>query len=131
VGRRLRKAGVKGRVVQLKVKFADFSVITRRTTLSAPTDDGQTLYRSALELLERAHEGKPIRLTGVSVQTLGEQEPQQLGLFPAAAAPPPRSAKLNAALDRITERFGSKAITTADLAESGGTADDEDPWGRP
>ncbi len=45
--------------------------------------------------------------------------------------PPPRSAKLNAALDRIAERFGSKAITTADLAESGSTADDEDPWGRP
>ena len=131
VGRRLRRAGVKGRVVQLKVKFADFSVITRRTTLPTPTDDGQTLYRSALELLERSHEGKPIRLTGVSVQALGEQEPQQLGLFPAAADPPPRSAKLNAALDRITERFGSKAITTADLAESGGTADDEDPWGRP
>jgi DNA polymerase-4 len=127
VGRRLRKAGVKGRVVQLKVKFADFSLITRRTTLPAPTDDGQALYRSALELLERAHEGKPIRLTGVSVQALGEQEPQQLGLFQAAAAPPPRSAKLNAALDRIAERFGSKAITTADLAGSGGTADDDDP----
>jgi DNA polymerase-4 len=131
VGRRLRKAGVKGRVVQLKVKFADFSVVTRRITLPAPTDDGQTIYRSALELLGRAHEGKPIRLTGVSVQALDEQEPQQLGLFPAAAVPPPRSAKLNAALDRIAERFGSKAITTADLAESGGTADDEDPWGRP
>ena len=36
VGRRLRKAGVRGRVVQLKIKFADFSVITRRTTLSCP-----------------------------------------------------------------------------------------------
>ena len=59
------------------------------------------------------------------------QEPQQLGLFTAPVQPPPRSAKLNAALDRIAERFGSKAITTADLAESGGTADDEDPWGRP
>ncbi|HYH99104.1 DNA polymerase IV [Hyalangium sp.] len=129
VGRRLRKAGVKGRVVQLKVKFADFTVITRRTTLSTPTDDGQALYRAALDLLERAHEGKPVRLTGVSVQALGEQEPQQLGLF--SAPPPPRSAKLNAALDRIAERFGTKAITTADLAESGGTANDEDPWERP
>jgi DNA polymerase-4 len=131
VGRRLRKAGVKGRVVQLKVKFADFTVITRRTTLPSATDDGQALYRATLELLERAHEGRAVRLTGVSVQALGEQEPQQLGLFAASAPPPPRSAKLNAALDRIAERFGSKAITTADLAESGGTADDEDPWGRP
>jgi DNA polymerase IV len=128
VGRRLRKAGVKGRVVQLKVKFADFNVITRRTTLSGPTDDGQRIYRAALDLLEHAHEGKPIRLTGVSVQSLGEQEPQQLGLF--SAPPPPRSAKLNAALDRIAERFGSKAITTADLVETDGEADDEDPWGR-
>jgi DNA polymerase-4 len=132
VGRRLRKAGVKGRVVQLKVKFSDFTTITRRTTLSSPTDDGQAIYRAALELLERAHEGKPIRLTGVSVQSLGEQEePQQLGLFSAPAKPAPRSAKLNAALDRIAERFGTKAITTADIAETGGAADDEDPWGRP
>jgi DNA polymerase-4 len=127
VGRRLRKAGVKGRVVQLKVKFSDFTLVTRRTTLAVPTDDGQMLYRTAIELLERAHEGKPIRLTGVSVQSLGEEAPQQLGLF--SAPPPPRSAKLNAALDRIADKFGSKAITTADLAEQGGEAED-DPWGR-
>jgi DNA polymerase-4 len=121
VGRRLRRAGVKGRVVQLKLKFADFTLITRRTTLREATDDGQTLYRTALELLERSHEGKPVRLTGVSVQ-LDEVAPQ-LGLFPAA---PPRTAKLNAALDKIAERFGSKAITTADIAGSE-APDDEAP----
>jgi DNA polymerase-4 len=129
VGRRLRKAGVKGRVVQLKVKFSDFTTITRRTTLPSPTDDGQALYRAALELLERAHENKPIRLTGVSMQSLGSQEPQQLGLF-AAPQPPQRSQKLNAVLDRIADRFGSKAITTADVVESGGSPDDDDRWGR-
>jgi DNA polymerase-4 len=128
VARRLRKASVKGRVVQLKVKFSDFTTLTRRTTLPSPTDDGQTLYRTALELLERAHENKPIRLTGVSMQSLGEEQPQQLGLFSAPA--PPRSAKLNAVLDRIADRFGSKAITTADVVESGGSSDDDDRWGR-
>jgi len=126
VGRRLRRAGVKGRVVQLKLKFADFTLITRRTTLREATDDGQTLYRTALELLERSHEGKPIRLTGVSVQL--DEVPPQLGLFPAA---PPRTAKLNAALDRITERFGSKAITTADIAGSEAPDDDEHRSERP
>jgi DNA polymerase-4 len=126
VGRRLRKAGVRGRVVQLKVKFSDFSVITRRTSLRSSTDDGQAVYRAALELLERAHKGRPIRLTGVSVQSLDAEGPQQLTLF---SAPPPRSAKLNAALDRIAERFGSKAITTADLAESS-REDDEDEGSR-
>jgi DNA polymerase-4 len=64
----------------------------------------------------------------VSVQLGSEQEPQQLGLFSAPTAPPPRSAKLNAALDRIAERFGSKAITTADLVKRDGEAEDE--WGR-
>ncbi len=127
VGRRLRRAGVRGRVVQLKIKFADFSLITRRTTLAACTDDGQALYRAALELLERAHQGRPVRLTGVSVQCLDEEEAQQLGLFSPA---PARSAKLNATLDHIAERFGSKAITTADLAKGSAAVDEDERWGR-
>jgi len=127
VGRRLRKAGVRGRIVQLKIKFGDFSIITRRTTLSATTDDGQALYCAALELLERAHQGKPVRLTGVSVQSLDEEGPQQLGLFSAPAA---RTAKLNAALDRIAERFGSNAITTGDLTEGSAAVDEDERWGR-
>ncbi|NPC75829.1 DNA polymerase IV [Corallococcus exiguus] len=120
VARRLRRATLKGRVVQLKLKFADFTLITRRVTLREATDDGQVIYRSALELLERAHEGKALRLTGVSVQ-LVEDEPQ-LGLFPAAA---PKSSKLNEAMDRIAARFGSKAITMADIAGAEASDDDQ------
>ncbi|PTL80384.1 DNA polymerase IV [Vitiosangium sp. GDMCC 1.1324] len=126
VGRRLRRAGVKGRVVQLKVKFADFTLITRRTTLPLATDDGQTLYRVAKELLEKAHEDKPVRLTGVSMQELGmgSGEERQLGLF-TEPEKPKKSDKLNAVLDRIAERFGTKAVTTADIA---GTSEaDPDP----
>jgi DNA polymerase IV len=117
VGRRLRRAGVKGRVVQLKLKFSDFTLITRRLTLPSPTDDGQTLYRVARELLEKAHEDKPVRLTGVSMQELGMGggETRQLGLF-SEPEKPKKSDKLNAALDRIAERFGTKAVTTADIA---------------
>jgi DNA polymerase-4 len=119
VARRLRKAGVKGRVVQLKLKFGDFTLITRRTTLPSATDDGQTLYRVARELLEKAHEDKPVRLTGVSMQELGTESAgaRQLGLF-TEPEKPKRSDKLNAALDRIAERFGTKAIMTADIAGS-------------
>ena len=53
VGRRLRRAGLKARTVQLKVKLQDFTLLTRRRTLEAPTDDGQRLYREAAELLTR------------------------------------------------------------------------------
>jgi DNA polymerase-4 len=112
VGRRLRSAGVRGRVVQLKLKGADFKVTTRRLTLPQPTDDGQTLYRSAIELLGRSPPTARVRLTGVSVQGLSPVEAPQL--FPAA---PSRAEKLNAALDRIATRFGEVAVGTADLPQ--------------
>jgi len=113
LGRRLRRAGIQGRVVQLKVKFSNFTVITRRATLPRPTDDGQILYQTALKLLEHAHANRPIRLTGVSIEP-PTADVRQLALFDP---PAPRSAELNATLDRIAERFGPSSITTADLTK--------------
>ena len=45
VAQRLRRAGLRARTVQLKLKRADFTLVTRRATLDEPTDDGQVLYR--------------------------------------------------------------------------------------
>jgi DNA polymerase-4 len=119
VAHRLRQAGVRARTMQLKLKRADFTLVTRRATLDVPTDDGQTIYREAVRLLEREPPA-PTRLTGVSAQNLVSSAAPQLGLF----APPPSPAeKLNRALDAITSRFGSAAITTGDIAA--GPADDE------
>ena len=112
VGRRLRRAGLKTRVVQLKLKLEDFTLQTRRCTLERPTDDGQELYRHALALLERTPLPRPVRLTGVSAQELGESEEAQLGLF---GEPPKRSDALNRALDAIAERFGRGAVAPADV----------------
>lgn len=120
VGRRLRRAGVKARAVQLSVKYEDFTLVTRRHTLEQPTDDGQLLYREALALLPKVDLSRRIRLTGVAGQELvGENE--QLGLFEEQTES--RSDKLNAALDQIASKFGSKAVVTADLARE---EDDED-----
>jgi DNA polymerase-4 len=112
VGRRLRRAGLKTRVVQLKLKLDDFTLQTRRCTLERTTDDGQELYRHALALLERTPLPRPVRLTGVSAQELGETEEAQLGLF---GEPPRRSDALNRALDAIAERFGRGAVAPADV----------------
>jgi DNA polymerase-4 len=112
VARRLRQAGMKTRVVQLKLKDSAFQLLTRRITLEAPTDDGQVLYRTVLELLTRADSSRRYRLTGVSAQDL--KPPQaQLALF---TPPPARADKLNAALDRIAAKYGSAAVVTADHA---------------
>ena len=113
VGRRLRRAGLKARTVQLKVKLSDFTLLTRRRTLETPTDDGQRLYREAAELLARLALQKAVRLTGVSAQEVVGAH-SQLGLF---VEPEARSNRLNAALDAIAARYGQGAVTPADVAD--------------
>jgi DNA polymerase-4 len=113
VARRLRLAGRKTTVVQLKVKLADFTLLTRRTTLREPTDDGQALYRSASALLRAERLQQKVRLTGVSAQSLLSHG-GQLSLFDSDR----RTGRLNAALDRIHDKFGPAVLTTADLHET-------------
>lgn len=113
VAHRLRRAGLRARTIQLKLKRADFTLVTRRTTLDEPTDDGQALYREAAALLAR-EPARPTRLTGVSAQNLVAAAAQQLGLF---APPPTHADTLNRALDAIADRFGPGAITTADIRD--------------
>jgi DNA polymerase-4 len=124
VGRRLRAAGVAGRVVTVKVKYADFTLVTRRVTLDRPTDDDRAILSAARGLLARVDVDRPIRLTGISVSGFaGEADRGQLDLFggvPAARAEPPEDGRrkaLNAALDRLADRFGDGAVLPADLAE--------------
>ena len=119
VGRRLRRASLRARAVQLTVKYHDFTSLTRRRTLEAPTDDGQALYREARSLLSRIDLSRAVRLTGVAAHEL-EGLKEQLPLF--ADPSPSRAAALNAALDRIATKFGGRAITTADLPASDGDA---------
>ena len=120
VAHRLRRAGLRARTIQLKLKRADFTIVTRRTTLDQPTDDGQRIYREAAALLAR-EAALPTRLTGVSAQGLLAAAAPQLGLF---APPPPPTAALNKALDAIADRFGDGAITTADVARAERAPDD-------
>jgi DNA polymerase-4 len=125
VGSRLRAAGVEGDVVTLKVKYADFTLVTRRTTLALPTDDDRALFLAARGQLDRVDLSRPVRLTGISVSGLiaaggpAAGAGGQLGLFAAAAAEDPGAARrraLNAAVDALRERYGDAAVGPADLA---------------
>jgi DNA polymerase-4 len=121
VGRRLRAAGLAGHVVTLKVKYADFSLVTRRETLAQPTDDDRAIFETARAQLARVDADRPVRLTGVSVSGFaGGAEREQMDLFQAERAPRPEVEKrrsLNAALDTLARRFGDGAVTRADLAD--------------
>ena len=117
VARRLRHTGVLGRVVTLKVKYADFELITRRCTLPRPTDDGREIYATVLAQLERTDLGRQVRLTGVAVSGLTDEPmARQTDLFEAAREREMgRRRALNTALDAIAERFGEEAVVPADL----------------
>jgi DNA polymerase-4 len=110
VGARLRRAGLKARSVHLKVKYADFRVVTRQETLGMPTDDSAEIFQVAVRLLGKV-EPHPIRLTGVHAGDLGEAQ-SQLGLFDAGRK---KRERLNRSLDAIAEKFGSAAVFPADL----------------
>jgi DNA polymerase-4 len=112
VASRLRRAGLRARSVHLKVKFADFRIVTRQETLAEPTDDGAEIYSVARRLLGKVDD-RPARLTGVHAGDLGALP--QLGLFDGARPAARKRAQLNASLDRIAERFGSGAVVPADL----------------
>lgn len=139
VAARMRAEGHKGRTATLKVKYHDFTLITRAVTLAGATDDGGEIYRCIVALLPKTEAGKrPIRLLGISMSNLsggqGETVPGRAGQLPLFGAPrdretgaserssPPRGSrekkeKLNHAVDRIREKFGKKGIRPAALLD--------------
>jgi DNA polymerase-4 len=111
VARELRAEGYAGRVVTLKIRFADFSTYTRAHT-GEPTQDGLRIYQEACTLLARVRLAQPVRLIGLSVSGLGAAGQGQLALFGPDAA---RQERLGRALDRLAERFGGDAVQPASL----------------
>lgn len=100
VASRLRAAGVTGRTVVLKVRYGDFTTITRSRTLTTGIDTGPALARAAAGLLDQVTIDPGVRLLGVSVANLVHGAPQQLALAfgpPASADPPTRRATPNQA----------------------------------
>jgi DNA polymerase-4 len=71
VARSLQETGLAAGTVAIKVRYADFTTLSRQTTLDVPTDDEQQIYRAALTLFQRAWQrGRPIRLLGVGGRNL-------------------------------------------------------------
>jgi len=111
VGRELRGAGYAGRTVTLKLRFADFSTITRAQT-GDPTQDGLAIYRRVEALFSRVRLTQAVRLIGVSVSMLGSAGSGQLSLLEPDVA---RTERLARAVDRLAARFGDEAVRPASL----------------
>ena len=121
VGSRLRRHELKGKTIQIKIRFTGFDTYTRARTLDHCTASGEEIYAVGKELMNSApRKERKIRLIGVSVRNFIDEEGKQLELFED-----PRRSKWESAdkaIDSIQERFGKFAIRRARLL-------DDPSWG--
>ena len=119
VGHRLRRHRLRGRTVHLKVRFADFSLITRSQTLPEPTDITDELWRAVDELLcQRLPTGHlPVRLLGMGVSGLDDTGLVQGMLFDGEERE--KRSRVDAVADEIKERFGVGAVLRGSSLELG------------
>jgi DNA polymerase-4 len=117
VASRLRRAGMAGRTVAVKVRFHDFTTISRQATLPDPVDSGPAIARCAKALVSDIDPGPGVRLVGVSVSGLTDEPTQQLSLMDPTGA---SWNEVDDAVDRIRDRFGTTAIGPAALVGRAG-----------
>lgn len=124
--RRARAGGRRGRTVAIKVRYDDFSTVTRSLTLPEPTDLARTIHAVAVRLLDKVGDGRRIRLLGVRLENLGTAADTEDQLsFDDVDAPgdgvdgaaPPGADWRGAenTVDRVSARFGAAALRPASL----------------
>jgi DNA polymerase IV len=123
VGHRLRKANLAGSTIQVKLRWADFTTITRQVTLPSATNIDRDIFDHAISLFrENWQAGKPVRLIGVGVSGLGPPV-HQLHLWDDDYQ---KEANLVNAVDELRERFGNDIIQRADKLSKKGDKSKKD-----
>lgn len=117
VATRLRLAHQRGRTVTVKVRFGDFSTITRSATLPRPTDSSRELARVARDLFAGVDPGPGVRLIGVGVSQLGDDVGGEQLSFDDLNSPDVEAewTRAEAVVDEIRARFGARSVGPASL----------------
>jgi len=114
VARRLRRSGLSGSTVRIKIRWPDFTTHTRQLTIPGPTDLDNQIYEAARTLFHQIWKpGRKVRLLGVGVSGL-EQSVHQPGLWDNTTD---RERRLREALDKLRNRYGDKAVIPAKRLE--------------
>ena len=112
VGRQARKAELAGSTVKIKLRWTDFSTLSRQTTLDHPTDLDGEIFENARELFDRSwKKGRPVRLLGVGLSGFASAK-RQLDLW-LDGAHESHEEDLLGALDRLRDKYGEKMIRRA------------------
>lgn len=117
VARRLRRMGVRARTVQLKIRYSDFQTYTRSQTLPEATNSTRAFWRGVRELFATKLPARPldVRLIGVGLSQFDRGNAAQGKLF--STVEDEREQSLDAARDRIANRFGSGALRPGTFLE--------------
>jgi DNA polymerase-4 len=111
VGRRLREANLYTRTVQLKLRYKDFTTITRAHTLAAPTQlDGEVFEQIRTLFRKNWKAGREVRLLGVQASSF-EQQADQMNLLEGGRQQRWKDAL--AAADRLRDKFGESSVKLA------------------
>jgi DNA polymerase IV len=111
VGRRLREHGLHARTIQLKLRYKNFTTITRAHTLPDPTQLDTEVFEQAKTLLHKHwHKGNEVRLLGVQASQF-EREPGQSDLIDGERRQ--RWQQALSAADKLRDKFGQSSITLA------------------
>jgi DNA polymerase-4 len=115
VARHCRSDGLAGRAAVLKLRTADFKIITRRRTLAMPTQTAKGLFAVGRELLAAEIHGAAYRLIGIGATELVEAGDSASDLF---AGDETRALKSERAMDALRDKFGSAAVQTGRALKS-------------
>lgn len=116
VGRQLRKKKLYCQTVFIKLKFSDFSQITRSNTSEIPICASNAIFDRAVSLMQKVTLKKKIRLIGVGVGNLkDESSPFQMPLLQTRKTDNKQWESVDHVLDTIDERYGSKMVCKASL----------------
>ena len=110
VGRRLRESDFYARTIQLKLRYTDFTTITRAHSLSAPTQLDTEIFEKIRELFRKNwKKGTQVRLLGVQASSFTTQ-PDQINLLDDRQQ---RWKSALAAADRLRDKFGESSVGLA------------------
>jgi DNA polymerase-4 len=109
VMRRVRRKGFKGRTIHIKIRFDDFTTITRSKTLNQPTDITKIAWQTVQQLLEKhLPAGRSVRLIGMGIDGFESSSEKQSELF--AAPELEKQSSVDHVVDDIQSRFGSAIL---------------------
>lgn len=107
VAKQLRRNNLAGKTIKLKLRWPDFTTLTRQTTLNNPTDQEDEIAQAALALLKSVRKpNQSVRLIGVGVSGLGAPI-RQLGLWDVESE---KSRRLQDAVEALHEKYGKDVI---------------------